>query len=80
MNSEQIKNNVEEVFQEVFNNPALEINDGTSAADIEEWDSLQHIVLMINIEKKFKIKFTAKETQSLNNAGAIMKALQNKLG
>lgn len=79
MHTDQIYSLLKEVFQEVFNKNDLEINDDTSADQIEEWDSLQHLVLMITVEKRFGIKFTAKETRSFNNVGEMVKVIQSKL-
>jgi len=79
MQTDQIYSQLNDVFKEVFNKGDLIITDETSADKIEEWDSLQHLVLMITIEKKFGIKFTAKESQSFNNVGEMVKVIQSKL-
>ncbi|NCS87324.1 MAG: acyl carrier protein [Ignavibacteria bacterium] len=79
MQTDQIYSQLNDVFKEVFNKNDLEINDDTSADQIEEWDSLQHLILMITVEKKFGIKFTAKETQLFNNVGEMVKAIKSKL-
>jgi acyl carrier protein len=79
MQTDQIYSQLNDVFKEVFNKGDLIITEETSADQIEEWDSLQHLVLMITIEKKFGIKFTAKESQSFNNVGEMVKVIQSKL-
>ena len=50
-----------EVFTEVFNDESIVLNNSTNAEDIDEWDSLQHIMLIIGAEKKFGLKLTAEE-------------------
>jgi acyl carrier protein len=68
-----------EIFRAVFDNPRIMINENTVAADIEEWDSLNHILLVVAIEKHFKIKFTTREIQQWKNAGEIMESVKKRL-
>ena len=52
------------IIREVFENDNLQITFETKASDIEEWDSINHIYLIVEIEKRFKIKFTTNKIQS----------------
>ncbi len=52
------------VFRDVFENEELELFENTVAADVPEWDSLNHIYLIVAIEKQFKVKFTTHQIQS----------------
>jgi acyl carrier protein len=63
------------IFREVFENDTLEITEQTVAADIEEWDSINHIYLIVAIEKKFKVKFTTTKIQNWKSVGDILKDL-----
>jgi len=72
MSREEIFEEVQEIFREVFDDDELEINDSTNAEDIEDWDSLEHINLVINMEKKFSLKFNLKEVGELQNVGEMI--------
>jgi len=67
-----------EVFREVFDDDDLTIGPHTTAADVEGWDSLQHVTLILSIERAFGIKFTSKQVAKLENVGE-MAALVEKL-
>jgi acyl carrier protein len=67
------------IFIEILENENLIINESTSANDVEEWDSLNHIQLVVAIEKYFKIRFTSKEIISWNNIGEMVNCIKNKL-
>jgi len=67
------------IFRTVFQNPLLEISKETKAADIDGWDSLQHFILILSIEKHFNIKFTTEESRNFLNVGQIIDSLEKKL-
>jgi acyl carrier protein len=67
------------VFKDVLENDQIILNDGTTANDVEEWDSLNHIQLVVAIEKKFKIRFTSKEIQSWSNVGEMIDCIKSKI-
>jgi acyl carrier protein len=60
------------IFREVFENDKLELNESTVAADVPEWDSLNHIYLVVAIEKHFKTKFTTHQIQSWKCVGDVL--------
>ena len=76
---EDIIKNVNKIFIDVLDNEDILITAGTTAADIEEWDSLSHIQLVVAIEKHFKIRFTSLEIQNFKNVGEMCLAIQSKL-
>jgi acyl carrier protein len=67
-----------EIFRDVFDNPNLEINSGTVAADVEEWDSLNHIQLIVAIEKRYKVKFTFQEIENWKKVGDVIDCINSK--
>ena len=79
MEQQQILEKLNEIFVDVLDNEDIKLTETTTAADIEEWDSLYHIQLVVAIEKHFKIKFTASEIQSWKNVGDMTNAVKSKL-
>ncbi len=67
------------VFREVLDDSALVLRENMTAADVEGWDSLNHIDLIVAIEKKFKVRFTTSEVTSLKNVGELADLVQTKL-
>ncbi len=79
MEKKQILAEVQELFRDVFDDENLVISEDTSAADIDDWDSLSHIRLVVAIEKKFDIKFAFGELQELKNVGEMLELIQEKM-
>lgn len=67
------------VFRDTLDNEDISLSPETTADDIEEWDSLSHIQLIVALEKKFKIKFTTAEITSYKNVGQMAEAIVKKL-
>lgn len=78
MNKNQILEEVQEIFRDVLDNEEIVLASETVADDIEEWDSLSHIQLIVAIEKHFKVKFSSKEILSWKNVGEMVDALAAK--
>jgi acyl carrier protein len=70
---------VQEIFCDVLDNEEIILKHETSANDIDEWDSLSHIQLIVALEKHFKIKFTSKEILSWKNVGEMIDNINTKL-
>jgi len=78
MERNDILSKINEVFVDVLDNEELVIVEETTASDVEEWDSLTHIQLVVGIEKKFGIRFTSAEIQKWNNVGEMMDSIVEK--
>lgn len=78
MERTEILKRVNDVFIDTLDNEEIIINEATTANDIEEWDSLTHIQLVVGIEKQFSIRFTSKEIQSWSNVAEMLNCIQEK--
>jgi acyl carrier protein len=80
----QLQSDLQGVFRRVFDDDELVITEATSAADIDGWDSMAHINLIIAVEKRFGVKFAASEIATLarrgQTVGSIMRILEAKVG
>ena len=72
---EVLQQRLQEVFREVFDDETIVINDETTAEDIDEWDSLNHIILIVATEKEFGLRLNAAEVGKLANVGALLDIL-----
>ena len=79
MERKEIFNKLNEIFIDVLDLDECELSDETSANDIEEWDSLSHIQLIVAIEKTFKIKFTSLEIMKWKNVGEMVSTMEEKI-
>ncbi len=71
MSKAEIFEKLEEIFRDVFDDESLQIGERTTAADVDGWDSLSHIMLLSAIEDEFDIKFDMKAVQGLQDVGAM---------
>jgi acyl carrier protein len=74
----EVERRLTEVFQETFDDPGLRLRDSMTAADVDEWDSLQHIVLVLAVEREFRIRLNPAEVGKLENVGRMIDLLQAK--
>jgi acyl carrier protein len=65
-----------EIFEEVFDEDSIIVTPELSAKDVEGWDSLNHIRLMLTIERAFKIKFSTSEVGKLENVGELVALIE----
>lgn len=79
MDKKNIMEKIQDIFRDVFDDEELVIADSTSSDDIEEWDSLSHIQLVVAIEKAFGLKLTSKEILSWEDVGEMVDAIHAKL-
>ena len=79
MERQEILKQVNEVFIDVLDNEDIVLSDTTTADDVEEWDSLTHVQLIVEVEKHFKIKFTSQEILTWKNVGEMITSIENKI-
>ncbi|MBR5406925.1 MAG: acyl carrier protein [Lachnospiraceae bacterium] len=70
---------LQEVFRDVFDDEEIIIGNETTADDIEGWDSLSHVALIVAVQDEFDIKFSIVETSALKNVGDFIKLIDNKI-
>lgn len=81
MERKEIFSRLNEIFEDVLDLDEIpSLTDATSAIDIEEWDSLSHIQLIVAVEKAFKLKFASQEILKWNNVGEMVDTIIARLG
>jgi acyl carrier protein len=78
MEQNEIINQLQIVFRQVFKRADLQVTPELSAAAVPEWDSLSHLVLITEVEKCFQIKFKLKELINMNNVGDMIALIEAK--
>ena len=66
------------IFRDVFDNDALVVSEGMTAADVPTWDSLSNINMIIAVEKAFGVKFSIKDVRNLKNVGELLELIKRK--
>jgi acyl carrier protein len=79
MSDPTIKQRLNQVFRDVFDRPDLEITETMTASDIKEWDSLNHVILIVATEKAFSVTFTTKDVKSLKNIGDFLALIETRV-
>ncbi len=79
MNREEIYERLNRVFRDVFDDDSICLNDNTTSSDIEDWDSLEHINLIVAVEGEFKIKFNMKEVTKMKNVGEMVDIIESRI-
>jgi acyl carrier protein len=81
---DELRGDLEQVFREVFGDDGIELRAETTADDIDGWDSLAHIDLIVAVERRFGVKFATAEISALKeegqNVGSMLAQLSRKLG
>jgi len=79
MDRSEILEQLHGVFVDALDNDDVKLTNETTADDVEGWDSLTHIQLVVGIEKHFKIRFASQEIQKWKNVGELVGSIYNKL-
>ena len=78
MDEPQIYARLAEIIQDVFDDDSIVLNHDLSAKDVDEWDSLTHIRLILTVEKAFKIKFSTSEIGKLEKVGDLVTLIKQR--
>ena len=78
MSWEEVFEKLDQVFQDVFDDESLHVTDETTAADVDGWDSLEHIDLMASVERAFGIRFSMGEITRMKNVGEMADLILEK--
>lgn len=79
IDQQQIYTQLTSIFHDLFDDDSIVLTPETTAADIEDWDSFNHINLIVAIEAKFGIKFKTAELEGLHNVGHLAGLIQQKV-
>ncbi len=79
MDTASLYRQLTEIFREVFDDDSIVLTPETTAADIHDWDSVNHVNLIVAIEVRMKIKFKTIEVESLHNVGHLVSLIEQKL-
>lgn len=79
MTRDQITEQLTQIFKSVFDDDNIRLTASTSASDIEEWDSLNQIKIILACEHTFKIKLNARKVNTLDNVGQMVDYLEREL-
>ena len=80
MSREEIYSRLNEVFRDVFDDDAITVDEHTTSADIEDWDSLEHINLIAAVEQEFGIHFAMGQIVTMKNVGEMAAIIEQQLG
>lgn len=80
MSREEVFEEVRKIFRDNFDDEELVIVDETNSKDIEDWDSIEHINLVIAMEKRFGLKFDIREVGKLANVGEMVDLIVSMIG
>ena len=79
MTRETLLQELNKIFIDVFDDDTIRLTEQTTADDIDDWDSLEQINLIIAIEKKYHVKFNMQEISELSNVGEMIDYIERKL-
>ena len=79
MEKSKIYERLNVVFRDIFDDDTISVNENTTSNDIEDWDSLEHINLIVAIEQEFGIKFNMNEVTTMKNVGEMVNIIESRL-
>ncbi len=78
MDRQDIIDRLNEVFSDVFDDDEIEVDEETTADDIEDWDSIEHINLISAVESEFGIRFKMGEVSGMNDVGEMISIIEER--
>ncbi len=78
MDEQQIYTRLKQVFQDVFDEQSIDLSPETTAKDVDGWDSLTHIRLILTIEKAFKLRFSTSDIGKMGNVGDLVGLIKSR--
>ena len=78
MDTREIFERLDRVFQDLFDDDTIHVTPKTTAEDIEDWDSLEHITLISAVEREFRMKFKMGEISSMKNVGEMVDIIKSR--
>lgn len=79
MDEAQIYARMGDVFQDVFDDDSIQVSPELSAKDVDGWDSLTHIRLILTVQKAFNVKFSTSEIGKLENVGDLVELIKSRV-
>ncbi len=71
MNREKVFERLNNIFREVFDDDSIELSDSTTSDDLDDWDSFEHVNLIVGIEEEFSFKIPADKVLAMKNVGEM---------
>ena len=78
MNDHDIITRLNDVFRDVFDDDSLSVSENTTSADIEDWDSIEHINLISAVEDEFSMQFRMREVSGMKNVGEMIAIIKER--
>ena len=79
MDQSEILHELTDILREVLDDPSITLTRETTADDVENWNSLNHISIIVEVERRFGIKFQAAEMEELKNIGELADLVESRL-
>ena len=79
MTREEVYETLNGVFQDVFDDESIVVNDDTTSEDVDGWDSLEHINLIVAVEQEFGVKFNMGQVVSMKNVGEMVDIILSQI-
>ena len=76
--NDNLWNDLVAIFREQLDDESLTLSETATARDVPGWDSITHVLIIVAVEKKFQVKFTAGEIQQLQNVGELAALIRRK--